>query len=136
MFKNRVMGYGIVALIAVLLLGGLVVTTVQSKAKSTVGVVNMEAVFTNYMAPPLYTARDEMQKEFDQKSAELSEEDKVKTFEDYQEKLTVLENEYNGNIMAAVQKGADAKGLDTVLDSAAVLHGGVDITQDVLNSLK
>ena len=35
-----------------------------------------------------------------------------------------------------IKKVAEAKGLQVVLDKSAVVYGGTDVTQDVINKLK
>ena len=118
-----------------LVLAGVFVSSAQGQAEQEIGIINMEVIFTEYLAPPLFAARDQMQQEFEEKAEELSDEEKNQLFIDYQAKLETIEIEYSNNIMNAVAKVAKTKGLSMVIDSAAVLHGGLDVTTDILNEL-
>ncbi len=126
----------VVALLAVLLVVGMVVTSVQGKGDNAIGTVNMEAVFTQHMAPPLFEARDAMQNDFDGRADEMTDEEKNQVFLEYQAQLELLEMEFAGDIDEAIEIVAKANGFDVMLDSAAVLHGGQDMTEAVLEVLK
>ncbi|NMB39236.1 MAG: hypothetical protein GX994_06660 [Firmicutes bacterium] len=137
MLKEK--GYlgGFIALIAVALLVVVVlVTSAQGQSSGQIGVVNMETVFTQYMAAPLFEARDEMQAEYDNKVENLADEEASQLFMEYQVQLETLENEYSNNVEAAIKTVAEKHGFQIIVDSAAVLHGGIDVTEDVLEVLK
>ncbi len=137
MLKRK--GYlgGLVTLVAIALLVVFVwVSTVKGQADTQIGIVNTQAVFTQYLAGPLFEARDQLQAEYDDKAADLADEEAAKLFMEYQAKLETLELEYSNKVDEAVEKTAKAKGLKVVLDASAVLHGGIDITEDVLAALK
>ena len=82
---------------------------------------------------------DEMQKDFDAKSANLSDEEKEKLFADmqqqYQEKSRVAEKELEEQVTGAVKSIATKRGLSLVVDKSAVIYGGTDITKDVSDNL-
>ncbi len=137
MLKEK--GYlgGFIALIAVALLVVVVlVTSAQGQSSGQIGVVNLETVFTQYMAAPLFEARDEMQAEYDKKVENLTDEEASQLFMEYQVQLEALENEYSNNVEAAIKTVAEKHGFQIIVDSAAVLHGGIDVTEDVLEVLK
>ena len=137
MLKQK--GYigGLVTLVAVALLVVFVwVNSVQGQADELIGVVNTQAVFTQYLAGPLFEARDQLQAESDEKAADMTDEEAAKLFMEYQTKLEALEMEYSNNVVEAVEKVAKVKGLEVVLDASAVLQGGIDITEDVIAALQ
>lgn len=134
--ERRYLAVFIVIVVLSLVLAGVFVSSAQGQAEQELGVVNMEVIFTQYLAPPLFEARDQMQLEFEERAEELTEEETSQLFIDYQAKLETIEIEYSNNIANAVSKVAKDKGLSMVIDSAAVLHGGLDITNDILNELK
>ena len=49
-----------------------------------------------------------------------------------QELMEPIKQDIDDNI----KKVAEAKGLQVVLDKSAVVYGGTDVTQDVINKLK
>lgn len=134
--ERRYLGVFIALVVLVLVLAGVFVSTAQGQSEQEIGVVNMEVVFTEYMAPPLFEARDKMQNEFENRSEEITDDERNQLFIDYQTQLETIEIQYSNNIENAVTKVAEAKGLQVVVDSAAILHGGLDITDEVLSELK
>ncbi|NLM25004.1 MAG: OmpH family outer membrane protein [Firmicutes bacterium] len=135
MKERRYLAIFVGLVVLTLVLAGVFVSSAQGQAEQEIGIINMEVIFTEYLAPPLFAARDQMQQEFEEKAEELSDEEKNQLFIDYQAKLETIEIEYSNNIMNAVAKVAKTKGLSMVIDSAAVLHGGLDVTTDILNEL-
>lgn len=125
-----------VLLIGLMVTAGIVVSSAQGSPDNNLGVVNMEAVFTKYMAPPLLAARDQMQAEFETQAEELEEEAKVELFGEYQKELESLEQQYTVDIELAIEEVAKANGVTMVVDSGAVLYGGVDLTEAVLETLE
>ncbi len=84
-------------------------------------------------------AATELQKEFDAKSANMSEAEKQQYFSEMQEKFNAkhaeIQKDIQGKIDAAVKEVADKKGLSLVVDKAVVLYGGVNITGEVQTAL-
>ncbi|MDI3279755.1 MAG: OmpH family outer membrane protein [Bacillota bacterium] len=80
------------------------------------------------------TAR--LQKEYDEKSKNLSQEEKVKLFQQYQAGLDAqkeaLLRQARQKILATIEAVARQEGLAVVMDQQAVLYGGKDITELVL----
>ncbi len=134
--EKRSVGIILVIVLAVLTVAGFVVTSVQGKGNGEIGVVNMEAVFTQYMAPPLIEARDVMQQEFDARVDELTDDEKASIFMEYQTQLEILEMQYTADIEQAVAEVAKANGLLIIVDQLGVLYGGSDLTKNVLDALK
>ncbi len=136
MLKEKKYLGGLIALVAVaLLIVFVLVTTVQGQTGDQVGVVNMEIVFTQYMATPLFEARDAMQAQYNEEIEDLSDEEASQLFMDYQIQLEALETEFAGNVEKAIKTVAEKNGFQVVVDAAAVLHGGVDVTDQILSNL-
>lgn len=80
------------------------------------------------------TAR--LQKEYDEKSKNLSQDEKVKLFQQYQAGLDAqkeaLLSKARQKVLATIEAVARQEGLAVVMDQQAVLYGGKDITDLVL----
>lgn len=79
-----------------------------------------------------------MQKEYDRKAASLSQEEKVKLFQDYQARLDKKKEAMVSTALArAVQvvgEVAKKQGYSVVLEKQGVLYGGTDITDAVIRA--
>ena len=112
---------------------------------SDIGVVDQRQVISNNgtMAldyqKKLKAMADEMQKDFDEKSAGMSDAEKERLFADMQQqfnqKRLSIEKEAEDQVINAVKSVASKRGLSLVVDKAAVIYGGTDITKDVSDSL-
>ena len=112
---------------------------------SDIGVVDQRQVISNNgtlaldYQKKIKTLADEMQKDFDAKSAGMSDEEKEKLFADMQQqfnqKRMAVEKETEDTVTNAVKSVASKRGLSLVVDKAAVIYGGTDITKDVSDSL-
>ena len=111
---------------------------------SDIGVVDQRQVISNNgtlaldYQKKIKTLADEMQKDFDAKSAGMSDEEKEKLFADKQQfnqKRMAVEKETEDTVTNAVKSVASKRGLSLVVDKAAVIYGGTDITKDVSDSL-
>jgi len=80
------------------------------------------------------------QKEFEEKSKNMNEEEKQKLYSQYQEKLQLKEKDLIEPLKQKVDKAVLAvgkkKGLMVVVDKSAVAYGGLDVTADVTAELK
>lgn len=124
-------------LVVTALVSGFMVGPAHGQSDTQVGVVNLERVLTEYMAEPLLDARDELQDEFDKKSADLEDETEIaELFGEYQSQLNELENEYRTKIQDAITEVGEKQGLDVILPQSGVLYGGVDLTDEVLAVLQ
>ena len=131
--------------------------TANAAPTSDIGVVDQRQVISDngtlaldYQKKLKETA-DEMQKDFDAKG-EVEEKarayyrafarefyEKEKLFADMQQqfnqKRTSIEKEMADQVTGAVKSVASKRGLSLVVDKAAVIYGGTDITKDVSDSL-
>ncbi len=78
---------------------------------------------------------EQAEKEFAEKSAGMSEEDKqklaIKLQQEFDAKSLALLNPIKDKVRAAIKKVADSKGLAMVVDVGMVIYGGEDITAEV-----
>lgn len=119
--------------------------TANAAPTSDIGVVDQRQVISDNgtlaldYQKKMKALADEMQKDFDAKSANLSDEEKEKLFADmqqqYQEKSRVAEKELEEQVTGAVKSIATKRGLSMVVDKSAVIYGGTDITKDVSDNL-
>ena len=139
-------------LIAVVFVGSVVALALTqsgaglaSAASSSVGVVDYQQIGSQH--PKLAQANQDMQaavdaaqKEFEAQSKDMNDQQKADYYRQTQERLSQKQQE----LMEPIKKGVDdavksvseAKGLQVVLEKSAVVYGGQDITQDVVNKLK
>lgn len=126
-----------VAVMAVVSMGD----TASAAPTTDIGVVDQREVISSngqlaidYRAKMKQTA-EEMQKDFDAKSAGMSDADKEKLFADMQQqfnqKRTAIEKDMEDQVTGAVKSVASKKGLSLVVDKSAVIYGGTDITREV-----
>lgn len=119
--------------------------TANAAPTSDIGVVDQRQVISDNgtlaldYQKKMKALADEMQKDFDAKSANLSDEEKEKLFADmqqqYQEKSRVAEKELEEQVTGAVKSIATKRGLSLVVDKSTVIYGGTDITKDVSDNL-
>ena len=152
MFKNNKKNVKIVALAiaAAFLFGiaGLAVsqtTQVASAAPaSNVGKVNYQMVIQQH--PDMAKVQTAMQaeseaakKEFDAKAASLGEKEKQEYFMQLQQRLQLKNQELMvplfNKVDAVIKEVSDAKGLVVVVDAAAVIYGGADITDECVKKI-
>ena len=152
MFKNNKKNVKIVALAiaAAFLFGvaGLAVsqtTHVASAAPaSNVGKVNYQMLVQQH--PDLSKVQTTMQaeseaakKEFDAKAASLGEKEKQEYFMQLQQRLQLKNQELMvpifNKVDAVIKEVSDAKGLAIVVDAAAVIYGGADITDECVKKI-
>ena len=152
MFKNNKKNVKIVALAiaAAFLFGvaGLAVsqtTHVASAAPSSnVGKVNYQMLVQQH--PDLAKVQTTMQaeseaakKEFDAKAASLGEKEKQEYFMQLQQRLQLKNQELMvpifNKVDAVIKEVSDAKGLASVVDAAAVIYGGADITDECVKKI-
>ncbi len=152
MFKNNKKNVKIVALAiaAAFLFGvaGLAVsqtTHVASAAPSSnVGKVNYQMLVQQH--PDLAKVQTTMQaeseaakKEFDAKAASLGEKEKQEYFMQLQQRLQLKNQELMvpifNKVDAVIKEVSDAKGLAIVVDAAAVIYGGADITDECVKKI-
>ena len=119
--------------------------TASAAPTSDIGVVDQrEVISSNISLAQSYQQKmketaEEMQKDFDAKSANMSDAEKEKLFADMQQqfnqKRQAIEKDMDDQVTNAVKSVASKKGLSLVVDKSAVIYGGNDITKEVSDSL-
>ena len=152
MFKNNKKNVKIVALAiaAAFLFGvaGLAVsqtTQVASAAPaSNVGKVNYQMLVQQHpdlakVQTTMQTESEAAKKEFDAKAASLGEKEKQEYFMQLQQRLQLKNQELMvpifNKVDGIIKEVSDAKGLVVVVDSAAVIYGGADITDECVKKI-
>ena len=116
----------------------------SAASSGAVGVVNRDQVLSQHpdaqsTQEQMMTAIQEVQKDFEEKSSGMSDQEKQDYYQQCQQRLQQKQQELFDPILKsvddAIKKVADNKGLSIVIDSAAVIYGGQDITQDVIKNL-
>ena len=121
----------------ILSIGGMALMSMGDVANaapnSDIGVVDQQ-----YQQKLQQTA-DSMKKDFDTKSAKMTDAEKQKLYNDmsqqFAEKRAAIEKDMQGQIEAAAKAVASKKGLSLVVEKSAVVYGGVDITKDVSDAM-
>lgn len=109
-------------------------------SNSNVGVVNFQMIVSQ--SPDMAKAQQDMQtevdqakKDFDAKTASMSDKEKQDYYAQVQQRLSAKQQELMEPVLKKVEgiikEVADAKGLAVVLDKSNVVYGGQDITDDV-----
>lgn len=138
-------------LIAIIFIGSVVALALtqtgnvaSAASSSSVGVINVEQVMASHpdresANNQMKTLQEEIEKEFNEKSAGMSDQEKAEYAQQCQErvgtKYAELTEALFAKIEAAVKKVADKKGLSVVVNKMAVIYGGQDITQEVIAEL-
>jgi outer membrane protein len=120
-------------------------TGIASAASSVnVGVIDRDQVLSQHpdgesVNAQMQAAITEVQKDFEEKSQGMTDQEKQDYYRQCQQRLAQKQQELAEPILKSVddtiKKVADSKGLSVVIEKAAVVYGGTDITQDVLNKL-
>ncbi len=140
---------GVIALVFVLSIAGLAVMQTGNPANaapsSNIGVVDMSRIITpdNQDAveaqKQLQQAGEDMQKQFEEQSANMTDEEKQELFQQMQGEMNKKREEIFKNMKdkvdAAIGSVASMKGLSLVVDKRVVLYGGTDITDQVAKQL-
>ena len=152
MFKNNKKNVKIVALAiaAAFLFGvaGLAVsqtTQVASAAPaSNVGKVNYQMLVQQHpdlakVQTTMQTESEAAKKEFDAKAASLGEKEKQEYFMQLHQRLQLKNQELMvpifNKVDGIIKEVSDAKGLVVVVDAAAVIYGGADITDECVKKI-
>lgn len=112
----------------------------SAASSSNVGVIDYREVMSKH--PDVNTLNTQMQqavadaqKEFQEKSANMSDQEKSDYYQQTQQRLQQKQQELFDPIQKSVEESvksvAETKGLTVVLDKSSVVYGGQDITQDV-----
>lgn len=114
--------------------------TASAASSSNVGIIDYRQVMGQH--PDLAAANTQMQqavtdaqKDFEEKSANMNDQEKSDYYQQTQQRLQQKQQELiepiQDKVKDAVKSVAEAKGLTVVLDKSSVVYGGQDITQDV-----
>ena len=138
-------------IIAVIFIGSVVALALtqsggiaSAATSSVVGVVDREEILSQHpqsasLDEQMRTAITEVQKDFEEKSAGMNDHEKQDYYRQCQQRLQQKQAELLDPIVKsvddAIKQTADAKGLSVVIEKAAVVYGGQDITQDVIKKL-
>ena len=87
----------------------------------------------------MQTESENAKKEFDAKAANLGEKEKQEYFMQLQQRLQLKNQELMvplfNKVDAVIKTVSDAKGLAVVVDAAAVIYGGTDITDECMKKI-
>lgn len=116
----------------------------SAAGNSAVGVVDREQVLSQHpksseLDSQFSAAVAEVKKDYDEKSQGMNDQEKQDYYRQCQQRLHQKQAEMMDPIIKSVEEAikstADAKGLSVVIEKAVVVHGGQDITQDVIKKL-
>ena len=116
----------------------------SAASSSSVGTIDYQQAMAAHpnvqnLQGQMETAIADIKKEFDEKSAGMSDQEKADYYIQCQQRLAQKQQELLAPIESAVQtaikKVADKKGLAVVIDKSAVIYGGQEITADVIAEL-
>ena len=138
-------------LIAVIFIGSVVAIALtqtgniaSAASSSSVGIIDYQQVMAAHpdvqnLQTQMETAINDVKKEFDEKSAGMSDQEKADYYRQCQERLAQKQQELlepiSNAVDNAIKKVADKKGLAVVIDKMAVIYGGQDITAEVIAEL-
>ena len=116
----------------------------SAASSSNVGVIDGAQVMQQHpkaseVQQALQQAVTDAEKDFQEKSAGMSDKEKAEYYTQTGQRLQQKQNELmeplTQSIKDAVKAVADTKGITVVIDKNAVVYGGQDITQDVIKKL-
>ena len=147
--KNVKIFSAAVAVIFVLSVAGIALmqvgNPVNAAPSSSIGVVDMSKVFSPDNADlanaqkEMQTASQDMQKKFEEQSANMTDEQKSQLFQTMQAEMAKKQEDVQKGLKDkvdnAVNSVASTKNLSLVVDKRVVLYGGTDITDQVAKKL-
>lgn len=116
----------------------------SAASSSSVGVIDYQQAMAEHpdvknLQTQMETAVSDIKKEFDEKSAGMNDQEKADYYMQCQQRLAQKQQELLEPIRqavdSAIKKVADKRGMAVVIDKAAVIYGGQDITQEVIAEL-
>lgn len=135
-------------LIAVIFIGSVVALALtqtgniaSAASSSNVGVIDYQQAMSSHpdvqgIQSQMETAINDVRKEFEEKSAGMSDQEKADYYQQCQQRLAQRQQELvepiKTKVDVAIKKVADKRGLSVVIDKMAVIYGGQDITQEVI----
>lgn len=135
--------------IAVVIGAAIWINPMAAQMRSNVGYVDSDVLVQAYAGREIEAAReavrqerDRLQEAFDRESADLDEAAKEQLFAEYQARLAAYEEELGveierrlSEIGEVLQAVAAENGVNVIVERAAVVWGGVDLTGAVLRRL-
>lgn len=134
----------LMAAVLVLVFGAqLVGGRLWAASESSIGYVDVSRIIDEYLAPrlnePLARETARLQAEFDERAQHLSEPERQELFLQYQALLNLIKQEMIEEYLPAIERAvaavAQREQVSVVLEKQAVLYGGVDLTDLVLEYL-
>lgn len=138
-------------IIAVIFIGSVVALALtqsggvaSAAGTSSVGVIDRAQVLAQHpktadLETQMQAAIAEVQKDFQEKSQGMNDQERQDYYLQCQKRLQEKQQELEEPIIKSVdeeiKKAADARGLNVVIEKAAVVYGGQDITDDVLKKI-
>ena len=135
-------------LIAVIFIGSVVALALtqtgniaSAASSSNVGIIDYQQAMSSHpdvqgIQSQMETAINDVRKEFEEKSAGMSDQEKADYYQQCQQRLAQRQQELvepiKTKVDVAIKKVADKRGLSVVIDKMAVIYGGQDITQEVI----
>ena len=151
MFKNKKHAKIIaITVVGIFILGILGIALTQSvgtyaSPSSKIGKVNYDRIRAehpgmNNVINRMETEIDRAQRDFDERTRNMNDQQKQAYFEQVSERLALLERDLIVPLMDsidnAIRSEAERRGLEVVFDSRTVYFGGIDITEDVIRRLR
>lgn len=143
MMKRKILA---LACSAFLSLGVLTAALPQTaEAAASIGYVNVQKVFNTHpemsnIRSTLQVEQQKLEKEFAEKSKNMSDKDKAAYLDKLRGQLIQKERSLieplQKKIRQAIEKAAKEKGVETVIDASAIVYGGLDLTDDVVKAAK
>lgn len=124
--------------------GGIKMASAAGNPSSNIGVVNSNLIFQQHpdvakVDQQMQGEVDQAKKDFEAKSATMSDKEKQDYYSQTQQRLQLKQQELvapiRDQIDASIKAVADSKGLTIVLDKSTVVFGGQDITDDVIKKI-
>lgn len=122
------------------LVGIMLVPAIGLAQSDSIGTVNLQVVFDNH--PGLPGAQQDFQNsvaDLQDELQQLDEEAQQQALPDYQQRVQEMEMEIQETLMidieSAIQDVAEDLNLEVVVEENAVLFGGVDVTEEVIEAL-
>jgi outer membrane protein len=124
--------------------GGSKMALAAGNPSSNIGVVNSNLIFQQHpdvakVDQQMQGEVDQAKKDFEAKSATMSDKEKQDYYSQTQQRLQLKQQELiapiRDQIDASIKAVADTKGLTIVLDKSTVVFGGQDITDDVIKKI-
>lgn len=116
----------------------------SAASSGNVGVIDRDQVMNQHpdsqnIESQFRAAVTEVQRDFEEKSAGMNEQEKQDYYRQCQQRLQQKQQELLEPIIKSIddtiKKVASNKGLSVVIEKSAVVYGGQDITQDVVSRL-